>query len=70
MTTISPPFTGISPRISWNACEQSVPGAGAALGSLSQAVDATGLDKGLTELIKVRVSQMNGCAFCLKLHLD
>jgi AhpD family alkylhydroperoxidase len=70
MTTTSPPSTGISPRISWNAFEQSVPGAVAALRSLSQAVDATGLDKSLTELIKVRVSQMNGCAFCLKLHLD
>jgi AhpD family alkylhydroperoxidase len=41
-----------------------------ALAALSKAVDDTGLDKGLTELIKVRVSQINGRAFCLKLHLD
>jgi AhpD family alkylhydroperoxidase len=24
----------------------------------------------LSELIKVRISQINGCAFCLKLHMD
>jgi AhpD family alkylhydroperoxidase len=26
------------------------------------------LDAGLTDLVEVRVSQMTGCAFCLKLH--
>ena len=31
------------------------------------AVDA-GLDPLLVELVKIRVSQMNGCAFCLRLH--
>jgi AhpD family alkylhydroperoxidase len=41
-----------------------------ALAALSKAVDNTGLDKGLTELVKVRVSQINGCVFCFKLHLD
>ena len=59
-----------APRIDWTTFDQAVPGAVAALRSLSQAVDATGLDKRLTELVKVRVSQLNGCAFCLKLHLD
>ena len=59
-----------APRIDWATFDQAVPGAVAALRSLSQAVDATGLDKRLTELVKVRVSQLNGCAFCLKLHLD
>ncbi|TDC66288.1 carboxymuconolactone decarboxylase family protein [Streptomyces hainanensis] len=27
-----------------------------------------GLDRGLVELVNVRVSQLNGCAFCLNLH--
>ena len=43
---------------------------GAALRSLGQAVSDTGLDKRLVELVKIRVSQINGCAYCLKLHLD
>lgn len=41
----------------------------AALAALTKTVDASGLDKGLTELVKVRVSQLNACAFCLKVHL-
>ncbi|MFG1417885.1 carboxymuconolactone decarboxylase family protein [Xanthobacter sp. V0B-10] len=39
------------------------------LAALTKAVDASGLDKGLTELVKLRASQINGCAFCLKFHL-
>ncbi|MEJ8306815.1 carboxymuconolactone decarboxylase family protein [Saccharibacillus sacchari] len=31
-------------------------------------VKATGIDKTLLELIKIRASQMNGCAFCLNMH--
>ena len=42
----------------------------AALLKLSGHVDATGLPRALSELVKIRVSQINGCAFCLKLHLD
>ncbi|WP_227979626.1 carboxymuconolactone decarboxylase family protein [Nocardia spumae] len=32
------------------------------------AAAAAGLDRSLVELINVRVSQLNGCAFCLDLH--
>lgn len=28
----------------------------------------TGLDNKLRELVKIRVSQINGCAFCLNMH--
>ena len=41
-----------------------------ALVELGQAVEASGFDKGLAELVKLRASQINGCAFCLDLHLD
>jgi uncharacterized peroxidase-related enzyme len=40
-----------------------------ALLALGNAVDASGLDKTLTELMKLRVSQVNGCAFCVQYHL-
>lgn len=42
----------------------------AALAALSRSVTESGLEKALTELIKVRASQMNGCAFCLQFHLN
>jgi AhpD family alkylhydroperoxidase len=41
-----------------------------ALLALGKAVDDAGIDKALTELVKLRASQINGCAFCLQLHLD
>ena len=33
-----------------------------------EAALAAGLDPRLIELVKIRVSQMNGCAFCCRLH--
>jgi len=32
------------------------------------AAEAAGLDRALVELVNVRVSQLNGCAYCLDLH--
>jgi AhpD family alkylhydroperoxidase len=37
--------------------------------ALQQAIEATGIDKTLLELIKIRASQINGCAYCLNMHV-
>lgn len=50
--------------------EQVAPAVVAALRLLGKAVDDSGLDKPLTELLKLRASQLNGCAFCLQFHLN
>ncbi len=42
----------------------------AALRQLGQAIDASGLEKALTELVKLRASQINGCAYCVQFHLN
>ncbi|KRE79278.1 carboxymuconolactone decarboxylase family protein [Arthrobacter sp. Soil763] len=34
-----------------------------------EAADEAGLDQTLIELLNVRISQINGCAFCLDLHV-
>jgi AhpD family alkylhydroperoxidase len=57
-------------RSDWPAFEHAAPGVIAALRMLGNAVDDSGLDKSLTELLKVRASQINGCAFCLQFHLN
>src|SRR3974377_292209 len=36
--------------------------------ALSQAVEKTGLTPQLIDLVYYRVSQLNGCAFCLDMH--
>jgi AhpD family alkylhydroperoxidase len=35
---------------------------------LSTQVEKSGLEKGLLELVKIRASQINGCANCLNMH--
>jgi AhpD family alkylhydroperoxidase len=35
---------------------------------LEKQVKASGLEKSLIELVKMRASQINGCAFCLHMH--
>ena len=37
--------------------------------ALTQLAAKAGLDKQLLELIKLRASQINGCAFCLQFHV-
>jgi AhpD family alkylhydroperoxidase len=32
-------------------------------------VDGSGLDKGLIELLRLRISQINGCAYCISMHV-
>lgn len=38
------------------------------LREMERAIRASGLEPGLLELVKMRASQMNGCAFCLDMH--
>jgi len=39
-----------------------------ALLALEASIAASGLEHGLIELVKMRASQINGCAYCLHLH--
>lgn len=40
----------------------------AAMINLEKAVSAFGLEQSLLELVKLRASQINGCAYCVDLH--
>jgi AhpD family alkylhydroperoxidase len=39
-----------------------------ALLALQQDVETSGLDHSLIELVKIRASQINGCAYCIDMH--
>lgn len=41
-----------------------------ALLALSQTAAAAGLEKDLIELVKIRASQINGCAYCVQFHVN
>ena len=40
-----------------------------AVSSLGQLAAAAGIEKDLLELVKLRASQINGCAFCVQYHV-
>ena len=57
-------------RMEFPVFSKLAPEARASLYALSKAVVDSGLDKTLVELIKIRASQLNGCAFCVQFHLN
>ena len=44
------------------------PDAFKAMNALEAAIKASGLEMSLIELVKMRASQINGCAFCIHMH--
>jgi len=56
----------MNPRIDINAHLKSAPVQG--LLKLSHTIEASGLERSLLELVKIRASQINGCAYCLDMH--
>ncbi len=55
----------MAPRLDYrNAAPEAIQ----ALRDLQQYVDQCGLDKKLLELVKLRASQINGCAYCVDMH--
>ena len=57
-------------RISYETFQKTAPGAQAALLAMGKSTEESGLDKTIVELAKLRVSQINNCAFCLQIHLN
>jgi len=44
------------------------PGFYQAMVGVERAIHESGIDPGLYELVKIRASQINGCAYCLDMH--
>jgi AhpD family alkylhydroperoxidase len=57
-------------RISWQTFQQNAPEVVASLRAITQAIKASTLEPELIELLKIRASQINGCAFCVQFHLN
>ena len=56
----------MTPRLASPA--KAAPDAYQAMLDLEQTIAAGGLEHSLLELVKIRVSQINGCAYCLHMH--
>ena len=55
----------MKPRINYGKAS---PGAMRAMQGLEACVRESGLEKNLLELVKIRASQINNCAYCLDMH--
>ncbi|HEV7300280.1 MAG TPA: carboxymuconolactone decarboxylase family protein [Tepidisphaeraceae bacterium] len=55
----------MQPRINF---PQIAPKAYQAMSGVEAYINGSGLDHGLIHLVKLRASQMNGCAFCIDMH--
>ncbi len=59
------PTAKMEPRLDYGNVS---PGAMRAMSGLERYVHESGLERSLLELVKVRASQINGCAYCLDMH--
>lgn len=48
---------------------QTIPDVISALTGVHQAIDTHGLDRTLHHLVQLRASQLNACAYCVKMHI-
>jgi len=58
------------PRLTYDAFARIAPATPQALIAMGRQADESGIDKQIVELVKLRVSQLNKCAFCLQIHLN
>lgn len=58
------------PRLTYDAFAKIAPVAQQSLIAMGRQADESGIDKQIVELVKLRVSQLNNCAFCLQIHLN
>ena len=59
-----------SERIDYKTFQSILPEMGTGMAAVSHALRKSGVEPELFEMLKVRVSQLNGCAFCIQYHLN
>ena len=59
-----------NPRIDYEVFQGIIPEMGTGMAAISHALRKSGLEPDLVELLKIRISQLNGCAFCIQYHLN
>lgn len=57
-------------RIDYKAFQGMIPEMGTGMAAVSHALRKSGIEPEIIELLKIRASQLNGCAFCVQYHLN
>lgn len=64
------PTAEAAARIDWKAFQETVPEFAIGMAAITHALKKSGIAPELRELIKIRASQLNGCAYCIQYHLN
>jgi AhpD family alkylhydroperoxidase len=59
-----------NPRIEYKAFQEIAPEFATGMAAITHALKKSSIDPELREFIKIRASQLNGCAFCVQYHLN
>ena len=62
--------TATNARIDYKIFQGIIPEMGTGMAAISHALRKCGIEPELIELLKIRASQLNGCAFCVQYHLN
>jgi AhpD family alkylhydroperoxidase len=60
----------IDARIDWKAFQEIAPEFAIGMAAITHGLKESSIEPELRELIKIRASQINGCAFCVQYHLN
>src|SRR5215475_14033325 len=63
--TLEERMTPMKPRFNY---ARVAPGVYEAMDALDQYIAGTGIEESLLHLVRLRASQLNGCAYCLDMH--
>ena len=65
-----PDIATTAERVDYRTFQSILPEMGTGMAAISHALRKSGIEPELLEMLKVRVSQLNGCAFCVQFHLN
>jgi AhpD family alkylhydroperoxidase len=65
-----PTAESTAPRLEYKTFQEAVPEFATSMAAITHALKKSGIEPELRELIKIRASQINGCAFCVQFHLN
>jgi AhpD family alkylhydroperoxidase len=65
-----PTSEATNPRMDYKAFQDIVPEMATGMAAISHALRKSGIEPDLIEMLRVRISQLNGCAFCVQYHLN
>jgi len=69
-TTTSAATTVTAPRVDYQQFHKAVPEFATAMAAIDHALKKSSIEPEIREMVKIRASQLNGCAFCIQFHLN